>query len=129
MKKNEESFTVNVTGDTSGENFRGVFRTKLRISFRDSLEKDRIRRQMLGDLPEGASIRANSIADIFSDLAIRIIEAPSWWTNSGNGMDLEDENVLGEVYRAAMQAGKEVVKAEEAKAKENKADLAKTVEE
>jgi hypothetical protein len=122
--KYESSFTVNVTGETTGEVFPGVFKVKTRLSFRDALERDKIRRALLGSDPDGASIRANSIADVFSELAVRIVDAPSWWANSANGMDLSDDNVVAEVYKQAMEAAKASVAEVTTKADAAKKDLA-----
>lgn len=96
--------TVDVIGETTHEKFPGVFKVRTRLSFRDALRRDEIRRSLLGPNPDGASPRATSIADICSELTVRIVESPSWWGNSDGGLELSDDNVLREVFESTMRA-------------------------
>lgn len=127
IKKFEDSFQVSVTGEVTGEAFKGVFKVRTRLSFKDALARDSVRRNLLGSVPEAASERANSIADVFSELAVRITDAPSWWTNSDGGLELADDNIVAAVYKATMNAGKSAAKEEADKAAANlkELDLAK----
>lgn len=104
VTKYEAQFTVNTTGETTGDAYKGLFRVKTRLSHRDHLNRDRIRRDMLGANPDGASDRARSIAEIFSQLSVRVLDAPSWWANSENGIELADDNIVAEVYGEAIKA-------------------------
>lgn len=106
QEPNISSVTINVKGDTSGEQYQGVFKFRTRLSFRDQLRRDEIRRQLLGESPNGTQAldRAASAARMFSELAIRIVEAPKWWTNAADGLELEDDNVLISVHDAAIKA-------------------------
>jgi len=122
--KYEASFSVNVTGETTGEVFPGVFKVKTRLSHRDALNRDQIRRSLLGPNPAGASPRAESIADIFSELGVRIVDAPSWWVNSDGGMELSDDAVVAEVYKQAMAAAQVANDELKAKGEAAKKDLA-----
>lgn len=125
IKKFEETFHVSVVGETSGENYPGKFTVRTRLSFKDALTRDSVRRNLLGATPETASVRANSVADVFSELAVRIVDAPSWWTNSDGGLELCDDNVVAAVYKAAMEAGKAAVKEQVDQAITQKKDLEK----
>lgn len=125
IKKFEESFHVNVVGELSGESYMGKFTVRTRMSFKDALTRDSVRRNLLGASPETASVRANSVADVFSELAVRVVEAPSWWTNSDNGIELVDDNVVAEIYKAAMDAGKAANKETVDQATAQKKDLEK----
>lgn len=120
MSEHMHSFSINVVGDTTQEQWVGLFKVKTRLSHRDHLNRDRIRREMLGPNPQGVSPRADSIAEIFSQLSVRIVDAPSWWKDQGGGMDLADDNVVAKVYDEAMKA-----EADLAKSLKEKADLAK----
>lgn len=104
VAKYESPFTVETTGDTTGEKWKGLFKVKTRLSHRDQLNRDRVRREMIGNNPDAASERARATADVFSQLSIRLIDAPSWWVNADNGLDLADENVVIEVFQAALKA-------------------------
>ncbi len=100
---NSETFVINVVGDTTGETQTGKFIAKKRLSFNDQMRRDNHRRQMLGEAPGEPTPRANSMATIFSELLVRLTEAPSWWVDADEGRELEDENVIVEVYDRALK--------------------------
>lgn len=93
------TFTISVIGDTTNEKWHGTFKARVRMSHRDSMLRDRLRRQMLGnDSPALATPRAQSQAQIFSFLDVTLVEAPAWWKDNGNGQDLYDDNVVAAVF-------------------------------
>lgn len=94
----EAKFTVTVVGETTGQNFSGIFRVKNRLSHREQLLRDETRRQILGSAPDAASPRAMNQALVFSEIAAHLIEAPKWWQLADGGLDLEDDNVVAAVY-------------------------------
>jgi len=100
---NSEAFVINVTGDTTGENQTGKFVAKKRLSFNDQLRRDNFRRAMLGEAPGEPHPRTASMATVFSELLVRLLEAPSWWVDADEGRELEDENVIVEVYEKALK--------------------------
>lgn len=98
-----EKFTISIDGEKSSEKWHGEFTAKTTFSFRDDLVRDAYKRELLGGAnPQFASERALNIAEIFSELRVRIVKAPTWWTEKGNGLDLGDDNVAGAVYKAAV---------------------------
>lgn len=115
----DQAFTVSVVGETSGETFRGEFRAVKFLTHRQQLLLDQKRREILGTHSESASVRAQNQAEIFAQLFVRLSDAPKWWVESGQGMDLVDDNVMIEVFQAAMQVEKEAL--EELKKKAEKA--------
>jgi hypothetical protein len=124
MNKTQDSFTVSIKGETSGENFAGKFTVKTKLSHGNQLMQDQIRRQLLGPQPVGVvpGDRATNTSEILSQLQVRIVSAPSWWTNSDNGLNLDDDNIIVEVFTKATAVEveyKESIKtaAEEAKKK------------
>jgi hypothetical protein len=81
----------------SGEQFKGEFTIACKLSIRErhlmELEKTRI----LG----GNSTPTNAlmgIATMMATLHAHITKSPTWWTESSHGMDLEDENIVVELY-------------------------------
>lgn len=111
-------FTIHETGDYTDQTWSGEFRAKKRLSHRDQLRKDQIRRELLGGQPGTATDRALSTAMILSELAVRLTKSPAWWTEAGNGIDLEDDNVIGRVYDEALKVERDA--AEEKKKKAEK---------
>lgn len=105
-------FDIDVVGEGSGTTFLGKFRVKTRLSFREQLRIDQIRRELIGPDPAGnVGDDAAAYAVALSELAVRLVEVPGWWKESKNGLDLEDENVLFDVWKKV----REIVKEEAAK--------------
>lgn len=123
IKKFQDQFSIDAVGEISGEQFKGTFTVLTRFSHAQRLGMDIHRRQLLGPQPEGAiaSQRALQTADMTSQLAGRIIESPSWWTN--DGLDLVDDEVILAVYNAAIEAEGKARKAVIDAAEKAKKDL------
>lgn len=117
------TFTVSVDGEVTKEKYRGEFKTKPRLSHRDQMQRDRIRRELLGGDPKFADQRALYQAEIFSQLSVRIIKAPSWWIESNGGLDLEDDAVIAEVYQKTMKVEADAIAEMQKGAEDAKADL------
>jgi hypothetical protein len=117
-------FSINIFGDKTNEKWTGDFEVKTSLSFRDELRRDQLKRELLGGLnPQFADPRAANIADVFSELWVRILVAPKWWTEKGNGIDLEDDNVAGAVYRLAMAKEQEALTELKEKAEKAREEL------
>jgi len=124
-----ESISVDVVGDVSEVRYVGVFKIKTRLSHRDSLRKDQIRRELIGTHSESVSNQAFSIAEAFSIISAHVVDAPQWWIAAGNGMDLEDNNVVEKVLKEIEGAKKIDVDARKAKTATDKKSLEKELNE
>lgn len=124
MPMEPKSFTISVTDKITGELVRGTFKVKTRLSWRDQLSRERIRLDLLGPLGEKATVRAREQADCISELAVRVIDAPQFWKEADNGLDLEDDGVLVEVFNEAMKAESESIAALKKQGEEAKKELA-----
>ena len=103
-----------------GSVLHGRFKIKLRLSNRDSIKLDEIRRSLLGDRSDLASEGVNGLATVLAKIATHVLESPSWWTASNNGLDLEEQGPVLDIYEAIIKAEKEYTqelskKAEDAK--------------
>lgn len=123
-EKYVSSFGLDVTGETTGEKFAGVFKCKTRLSHRDALRQDQVRRGLLGNNPDAASPRALSTAEAFSEFAVRLLDSPSWFQNSDGGLELSDDNVIAELYAKIMECAREAAKELTDKGASAKKDLA-----
>lgn len=114
-------FSIDVTGETTGDRYQGVFKAIPRLSHSRTLNKDQIRRDLLGGKGEEASQEAINIANVFSTIYAHLTSAPSFWTDANRGLDLLDESVVAEVYSQIIKleadASMAVKKAGEAAAK------------
>ncbi len=118
------SFDIDLDGDASKTNFKGVFKVKTRLSFRDQLRIDQIRRDLLGPDPAGnASGEAMAIAIALADLAVHVIEAPLWWKEAKNGIELQDENVLLLIWEKTKEAKRVAIEGDNKEADEAKGEL------
>lgn len=102
VNKHQATFVVDVKGENTEEQFTGKFTCKTLLSHRDHLIKDQKRRELLGTLDAPAETRSISTSEIFSQLAVRLLEVPGWWTASNDGMELLDDEPLAAVYNKVM---------------------------
>lgn len=117
-------FSVHVVGDTSGQTWVGDFEVKRKLSKMDQLKQDQYFRFYLGtDSPQFASPTAQAIAEVLSQLRVRIAKAPDWWNEQGMGEKLEDDNLLKEIFTKAMEAEREYVENLKAKVAVAQTDL------
>jgi hypothetical protein len=123
---NSEQFSIDVKGEITDKTWKGVFKTKLRLSHLDQLQQDEIRRDLLGKNPESASPRASNSADVFSFVLIHLIETPQWWDMNGAGLDLEDDNVVAEIYGKIVEVKLAAMKKLKDEAEAAKTELTKT---
>lgn len=120
---NDVPFSISLIGDVSEEKWVGDFRAKKTLSHRDQLKRDQIRRELLGSQGGAPTERALSIAMVLSELAVRITKAPKWWAEKGEGLDLEDSNVIGEVYDNVTRIEREAAEAKKVKAEKAQEEM------
>lgn len=125
---NTASFSINVQGETTQTNWIGDFSAKIRLSHADEMQRDRLRKDFLGPNPEDSSPRAKDQAEVFSQLAVRIVKAPLWWKESRGGLELSDDNVIAKVYEEALRIEREALEELQKKAKEAQEALSKPQE-
>jgi len=114
MKPNEASFEINVVGTTTGERYIGKFKTKLRLSNRDLLRMDALRRELLQSSVGEPSPATANIADLLASIGIHLLEEPQWFTQAARGLDLTDQEplfaILDEIVRVKNAAHEEAQK-------------------
>jgi hypothetical protein len=108
LKANTATFTITETGEVTGRVLTGKFTVKTRLSFKEQLARDQHRRELLGpqkgDPLDENFLRAVNTATVFAELHTRLTDAPSWWTSADNGLELEDDSIVGAVYRETMKS-------------------------
>lgn len=108
MNNEPFSFEINEIGIFTKELWVGKFKAKVRLSFRDQLRRDQIKCELLGSSNKDLiSPDALNQAIVFSDLSVRLIETPAWWKEKGNGLELEDPNIINKVYDLAIKPEQE----------------------
>jgi hypothetical protein len=128
MAINDRPFSIRVSGDVTGETWTGDFRAKIALTRRDIINKDRIRRELLGPTGEPDE-HSRLLAIAYSELKVRITDAPKWFWESDFAMDLEDETPMAAAYKEAMRLQNEALTAKVKEAEKASADLKKEAEE
>jgi hypothetical protein len=123
VDSNEDSFTINVTGTKTGTNYAGKFTAKIYLSFADELARDNLRRFLLGPSPGVPTERIANMADLLSEVAVRVNEGPSWFIDSDRGQTLKDEP-LQAIYKECIAVSQKPIEEMKAKAAEAKKNLA-----
>jgi hypothetical protein len=97
LPKNERAFDVDITGDTTGEKYKGQFVVKcvLSMSGRHTLELEKTR--LMADYANPTRGLAG-IAISLATVRAKISTAPDWWFNTSEGSDIIDENVIMTIY-------------------------------
>jgi len=103
-------FTINVIGETTGKPYSGKFTIKTVLTRGDWFKADAQRRALLGANAQEAMPMLQLEAFMLGKLSVQILDAPDWWKNSNNGLELEDANVITSIF--------EIVKQKEDEAKE-----------
>jgi hypothetical protein len=107
------------------ETLKGKFKVKTRLSFRERLRMDEIRRSLLGPSSTEASMEANGIASALAKVQVHLIESPSWWKTNSNGLDFEDPNVVLTVFEELNKAEDAYLKGLKKEGDEAREELAK----
>jgi hypothetical protein len=109
-----EEFKLDVVG-ASGENYKGVFRIKAQLTYRDALRMDQLRRELIGSNAESVSLEAADIAHVLSKIQVHLVATedkplPSWWKDSKGGLDLVDPEPLKALYEKVVEIESAYVK-------------------
>ena len=124
IDSNEDSFTIDVNGSKTGKNYAGTFNCKLFLSFNDELTRDNLRRFLLGPSAGEPTVRVANMADLLSEVGVRVTDGPSWFLDSGRGQNLFDDEPLAEIYKKCIEASEKPLKEMQKKAEEAKKNLA-----
>lgn len=102
LPKNEKTFTVDITGETTGQQYQGEFTVVCVLNMLKrrqlELEKTRLKADTLNPT---AGLEA--LAQVMSHLRVRIINGPEWWKQSEGGLNIMDENVIVELYDKCLE--------------------------
>lgn len=126
MSKREDEFVVNIP-QLGEEPLRGKFRVKLKLSYREILGMDALRRQLLGPGGNEADGMATVIASGIAKIRTHALETPSWWKDAEEGLGFDDINVvltvLQELNKVEQAALDELKKAAEGATQDLKKSL------
>jgi hypothetical protein len=121
-----ETFTISELGQNTGKPYDGKFVIKTILSRRDAFAADERRRMIIGVNPSMVMPALSGEAYMLGQLFVHIIEAPKWWLDSDRGLDIEDENIIGVLYKLVEEKSKEKRDQIQANAKSSLEKLAKS---
>lgn len=108
--KTSKVISVSIVGDRTGRNYNGQFTTKTVSTMKDEFQADLRRRQVIGPSPDGTPPASNLQwrAFMIGQISTKVLDAPKWWIDSYDGLELEDSNVITELYEAVLKAEEEI---------------------
>jgi hypothetical protein len=119
IKDNDSSFTIKVADPTMPEPWYGEFRTLKRLTHRQILLRDKLRREYLGTNHQEAPDSEQNRAYILAHLAVSVVKAPTWWAESNQGLDLVGDAVIMELWRQVTKIQDETIKEDQNRLNEN----------
>jgi hypothetical protein len=112
---NQQSFSISTVGTDTGNTYEGDFVLIRFLSSRQHFLQDQLYRQYLGGDPQFSSSFARERAEILSEINAYCVKFPDFWSKSGQGVDLVDNNVLIEVYASMNKVYAEIAETRKAK--------------
>lgn len=112
-----------VAGEKTGRDYPGTFRVRVVLSQNQLLRRGQIYRDLLGAHSGSAGLDEQVAADRLADLAVRVCDAPQWWTEANNGLDLLDNAPLTALARKVQTAVDEFEAEVRQRAEKAKAEL------
>ena len=119
------SFSIAERGDVTGETFNWSFTSKRMLSIRDRINRDSIRRTLIGERPLDAEGNTVMRAEMLAFLQVSLTETPKAWKDAGNGLDLYDDNIVLKVYDETVKGQNKAIEEAEKAGEENKEKLRK----
>lgn len=110
LPSNERTLSFSCVGQSTKNKYEGEFSFKCKLTMSEKYQLEVEKSRMLSDVKNPTPGLENIIA-IASALKMRIKKAPQWWSESANGMNLLDDNVLLDVYDKSIEAEMEWEKA------------------
>lgn len=96
----EKTFTIDVKGSDTGQQFSGTFTYK-RPNLRAKSNAAKLAARLNEDL-KNLDEDTKFIHDVLANLRFSLIETPEWWQKSDFGLNLYDTNVIFDIYKACV---------------------------
>lgn len=97
----EKTFTIDVKGSDTGQQFQGTFTYK-RPNFRARSNAAKLAARLNEDL-KNIDDDTKFMHNVLADLRFSLIETPEWWQQSDFGLNLYDTNVILDIYRVCVE--------------------------
>ncbi|WNM70150.1 hypothetical protein [Myxococcus phage Mx1] len=124
----QKQFSIHVVGEATGKTYTGDFVVQVVLGSRHHFLTDQLYRKYLGGDPTHADSDVKFRAKVLSEINGAIVQAPLFWREEGDGVDLLDDNVLSEVYSGLLKKVEEFENERQEKTKAAADKLKATVE-
>lgn len=94
---NDAFFDIDLIGEFTGKTYKGRFTIKPAISIGEQIEMEREISMYLSDLSNPTPNLA-VLATMLSNIKFHTIKFPEWWDAKTQGRELEDRNVIIEIF-------------------------------
>ena len=106
LPKNEKSFLLNHTGELTGRKYEGTFTVKCVLNMADKRRLEIEKSSISADLMNPTN-NLSAIATVIANLRVRVVNAPDWFKQSIQTLDLLDEDVFFELYSTCLNKSEE----------------------
>lgn len=130
LPPNAAQFSIHVVGDKSGKTYKDTFTASKILSHRQRLFQGELERQYVGPTnPQFANKDDVDRARFFAMINSALVpQVPQFWRDSGMGLDLLDDNVIGEVLAGVLKIQNDAAEAVQAKSEDAAKRLQAAVE-
>lgn len=103
LPSKEKTFDFDHIGEDTGKEYKGRFTVlaSLNVGQKHALALEKTR--LLGNYANPTD-DLNGFAEILANCRAKIIDAPEWWKQSGQGNTIEDESALVVLYKKIKEA-------------------------
>ncbi|CAB5221504.1 hypothetical protein UFOVP244_181 [uncultured Caudovirales phage] len=103
----------NVIGENTGKSYDGTFKVQKYLTNKERSSVSRYLETLCRDIERDTNLIL--LMQAISHMKVHTAEAPSWWTDSENGLNLMDTEPVFKLYSLLLQAQRPAVKKEEEK--------------
>ena len=106
LPKNQKSFQLDHTGETTGKRYEGTFNVKCALNMAEKRKLEIERSTLSADLTNPTG-NLSAIAVVVANLRVRVVDGPDWFKQAIMSLDLLDEDVLFEIYSKCLDKSEE----------------------
>ena len=102
LPKRERTFQFESVGNDTGRKYEGKFTVKTILKIREKHQLE-LEKTILQADTKSPTAGLRGISNVLAELRVRVVDGPEWWKQSEGGADLDDENVLLDLYDKTLE--------------------------
>lgn len=102
LPEKEFSFDIDIIGESTGQEYKGRFTAKATLSIGERVELERAISSFISDFANPTDNLSN-LAIMISNIRFHITKYPDWWDINTNGIEIEDLNLIAEIFSKIMK--------------------------